>query len=131
MITINPPIKKLFEESIVALATCNKNGKPNCVCVNHCKVVSPNQILITDKAMNKTKINLLENGQVALTFWDQDGSCAYQFKGNAQYIASGPWKKKVDQDPNNKNSEHKAAILVSIAEIWDLTNSKLLLKDNY
>ena len=65
-----------------------------------------------------------------MSFWDEAGKKAYQLKGNAQYITSGDWKKKVDNDPDNAGFAHKAAVLVTVTEIWDLANPKLLQKDN-
>jgi len=129
MITINPELKKIIETSYIALATCDKLMKPNLIIVNGVHVVGPNQILVTDKCMVKTRVNLLVNGQLSLAVWQ--GDQAFQLKGNAQYITSGSWKKIVDAYPENKKQVHKAAVLVNITEIWDLHNCKLLLSDNY
>jgi len=129
MITIPKNIKELIEKSLVAFATCDKLMRPNVIVIGGVTVVSPNQLLLTDNQMDKTKNNLLVNGQVSLAVWQ--GEEAYQLKGNAQYITSGPWKKIVDKNPRNKLFDHKAAVLVTITEIWDLNNVKLILKDNY
>ena len=129
MITINKELKEIIENSLNALATCDKSMKPNIIVVSHVRVVGPNQILLTDNCMVKTKVNLLLNGQISLAVWRDDQ--AFQLKGNAQYITSGPWKKTVDAYPDNKKFAHKAAVLINITEIWDLYNCKLLLSDNY
>jgi predicted pyridoxine 5'-phosphate oxidase superfamily flavin-nucleotide-binding protein len=126
MINIPKDIKDLFEKSIVALGTCDKLMKPNVVAITCRQIVGPNQILITDNFFNKTQKNILENSQVSLSFWDEDGNNAFQFKGNAQYMTSGDWKKKVDKDPNNAGLSHKAAVLVNVTEIWDLKNHELI-----
>lgn len=129
MIIIPENIKHLLEKSIVAFGTTNKNLKPNVNAVACCRVVSQNQVLITDNYFNKTRSNLAENDQVCLSFWDPvDGSDnqGYQLKGTAQVFTSGEWKDMVDQDPNNAGLSHKAAILVTITEIWDLADPKLI-----
>lgn len=130
MISIPPEIKELFEKSIVAFGTCSSDQKPNVVAVACCKVVAPNQVLITDNFFNKTRENLLINPNVSLSFWEPEdnpnGNLGYQFKGVAQYLTSGQWKRQVDKDPDNQGLAHKAAVLVTITEIWDLAQPKLL-----
>ena len=100
--------------------------RPNIITIASCQVVGPNQVLFTDYFFNKTYKNLLENSQVALSFWDQDGKKAYQLKGNAQYMTSGDWKKRVDNDPANAGLVYNAAVLVNVTEIWDLADPKLI-----
>jgi len=68
----------------------------------------------------------LKNKNAALAVWDKKGDNAFQFKGTVRYLTSGKWKKAVDKDPNNKGYAHKAAVLFTVSEIWDLVNPKLL-----
>lgn len=129
MVDITPEIKQRFETSVVALGTVNQNGIPNVVAVACCKVVSNNQVLVTDNFFNKTRVNLNINTHVSLSFWnpvDGDNNWGYQFKGIAQVFTSGQWKDMVDSDPNNTGLAHKAAILVTVNEIWDLATPKLI-----
>ncbi len=131
MLQIPVEVKNLFESSIIAFGTCDKLMRPNIIAVTCRRVVGPNQILITDNFFNKTYKNLLENSQVSLSFWDEDGKYAYQLKGNAQYMASGDWKKKVDTDPVNAGLPHKGAVLINVTEIWDLKNHQLICSQDY
>lgn len=130
MLQIPKEVKELFERSIIAFGTCDKLMRPNIIAVTSRRVVGPNQVLITDNFFNKTYKNLLENSQVSLSFWDEEGKSAYQLKGNAQYMTSGDWKKKVDVDPDNAGLAHKGAVLVNITEIWDLKNHQLVFSQN-
>jgi hypothetical protein len=43
-------------------------------------------------------------------------------------LISGKWKKRVDEDQDNKGLAHKAAVLVTVDEIWDLATPKLIAK---
>jgi len=115
MIRISKKQKELIESNILAFATCDLGGKPNVIAVSFCRVVGKDKILVTDNFMNKTRKNLLENNEVAISVWSNDGSEGYQFKGRANYLTSGKWKRIVDKDPNNKGLAHKAAVLL-IAE---------------
>ena len=100
--------------------------KPNVIAVAFCKVITDNQVLITDNFMKKTRENLESNKNISLSFWDQNN--AYQLKGSAEIFISGEFKEKVDSDPNNNGLAHKAAILITVNEIWDLSNPKLISK---
>lgn len=127
-IIIDKKQKALIEKRPIAFATYGKEGI-NVVALACCKVVSINQILLTDNYMNKTRKNLLENPKVAIAVWSADEKEGYQFKGTAQYITSGEWKEKVDLDPDNEGLAHKAAVLVTVNEIWDLVVPHLIAKE--
>lgn len=129
MVKIDPVIQNLIEKSIIAFATVDKNNSPNVIAIACCKVVSYDQVLISDNYMNKTRINLKFNQRVSLSFWtpeDNNNNQGYQLKGIAKVFTSGKWKKIVDNDPNNSGLAHKAAILVTVTEIWDLADPKLI-----
>lgn len=131
MVIITPEIKELFEKAIIAFSTASKQGIPNTVAVACAKVISDNQVLFTDNFLNKSRQNLLENNQVSLAFWNIEQSLegsGYQFKGSAQVFTSGIYKEMVDKMECNQGLAHKAAILVTITEIWDLAEPKLICK---
>jgi predicted pyridoxine 5'-phosphate oxidase superfamily flavin-nucleotide-binding protein len=113
MIKINNQQKNFVENEVVALATCDLDNKPNVIAVTHCLVVDNDKILVTDNFMNKTRKNLLENKKIALAVWNKNEE-GYQFKGKAEYLIEGKWKDKVDNEPNNKNWAHKAAVLITV-----------------
>ena len=118
--------KQLIENEALAFATCDEDNKPNVITVACCKVIDDNKILVTDNFMNKTRKNLLENQKVALAVWSKDLETGFQFKGIAQYLTTGKWKKMVDEDKDNEGLAHKAAILVTVTEIWDLAKPHLM-----
>ncbi|HUW22343.1 MAG TPA: pyridoxamine 5'-phosphate oxidase family protein [Candidatus Bathyarchaeia archaeon] len=120
--------KNLIEKGATALATSDLDNRPNVIVVACCKVVDRDKILITDNFMNKTRSNLLKNNRVAIAVWSKDWKEGYQFKGKVQYFTSGKWKRIVDEDPDNKELAHKAAVLVKVDEIWDLAEPKLIIK---
>jgi predicted pyridoxine 5'-phosphate oxidase superfamily flavin-nucleotide-binding protein len=132
MLEIPQNIKELFEKSIIAFGTVDKEGCPNVIAVACCRVVSPNQVLITDNFLNKTRRNLSQNPNVSLAFWNIEQSLdgvGYQFKGTAEVKTDGEWKQVVDSMETNQGLAHKAAILVTVTEIWDLATPKLLARE--
>lgn len=119
MINITPKIKKLIEEHPLAFATVDVAGNPNVIAVACVKVVSKNQILITDNYMKQTKENLEKNNNVCLAVWAKDWS-GYKLVGNAEYFTTGKWKRFVEQIPENKGLLAKGAILVTISKLIKL-----------
>ncbi len=58
MIEISEQLKKLIKENALAFATIDENGNPHCIAVGYVKVVSKNQILVTDNFMVETSRNI-------------------------------------------------------------------------
>ena len=126
MIEITENIKTLLESSNVSFATSDQNNIPNCNIIACLKVINGNQILFTDNYFNKTRHNLEINNNVSLSFCSNDGNEAYQIKGTAEIFTNGIYKEMVDNMECNQGLAHKAAILVTITEIWDLADPKLI-----
>jgi len=120
MVNITSDIKKLIENNPIAFATINSLNKPNVIAVVYVKVVSDNQILITDNFMKQTKENLLLNNNVCLAVWDKDWN-GYKIFGIAQYFTDGKWKKYVENMPQNKGLPAKGAIVVDISKLEKLS----------
>ena len=112
---INSKLKKLIEENPVALGTVNKNNTPNVIAVAYVKVVSKNQIVITDNFMRQTRDNLLKNNNVCLAVWNKDWE-GIKLIGKAKYYTTGKWNKYVNDMKENKGFAAKGAVVVTIAK---------------
>ncbi|MDD5251747.1 MAG: pyridoxamine 5'-phosphate oxidase family protein [Patescibacteria group bacterium] len=109
-------IQALIESNPVALATVTAENKPNVIGVAFVKVVSENQVLVTDNYMNQTLKDLAGNNNVCLLVWDKElKGC--KLIGQAEYHADGEWKKFVEQMEDNKGLPAKGAILISVSKI--------------
>jgi predicted pyridoxine 5'-phosphate oxidase superfamily flavin-nucleotide-binding protein len=86
---LTPEIKQMLDENIIYLATSKLDGKPNVVPVGLVHAESDNEILIVDVRFNRTRNNLEENPQVALSFTDIRRSESYQIKGAAKIFKEG------------------------------------------
>lgn len=82
-------IKQMLDENFVYLATSTKEGKPNVVPVGLVRAISDNKVLIVDVLFKKTRKNLEENAQVAISFMDFKRWECYQLKGKAKIFKSG------------------------------------------
>lgn len=116
MVEITPEIKKLIEENPLAFATVDNAGKPNVVGVAYVKVVSQNQIIISDNYMKQTKENIKSRTDVCLAVWDKTWN-GIKIVGTSEYFDIGKWKKFVEDMPENKGLPAKGAILVTVSEL--------------
>lgn len=113
---INNKYKKLIEENPIALGTVDKKNNPNVIAVAYVKVISPNQILVTDNFMEKTKKNIQNNNNVCLAVWGKDWE-GCKIIGKAKYFTTGKWKKYVEQMKENKGLPSKGAILITVSSL--------------
>lgn len=119
MVEISSKIKKLIEENPLAFATVDGSGRPNVIGVAYVKVVSKNQVLITDNYMKQTKENLEKNNNVCLAVWDKEWK-GVKLVGSAEYLTSGKWKAFVEKMPENKGLPTKGTILITVSELIKL-----------
>ena len=106
LVKINEEQKGIIESGLLALATTDHYCGPNVIILNGAKVVSDTQIIVTDIATDKTKINLEEDPRAAIAAWLPDGSLAYQFKGEVEY-----------QESN---------LILNVTQIWNINNGELI-----
>ena len=113
MTKISDEIQKIVEENPLAVATVMPDGRPNAIGVAYVKVVSDNQILITDNFMNQTIKDITQNPNVVLLSWDKNMN-GYKLVGTAEYFGSGEWLERIKQMPKNKGLPAKGAVLVTV-----------------
>jgi len=109
-------IRNFIESNPIAFATVTAESKPNVIGVAFVKVVSGDQILITDNYMNQTIKDIFQNKNVCLTVWDSELT-GYKLIGQAEYFTSGKWKEYIEQIEENRGLPAKGAILVKISKI--------------
>ena len=98
----------------------DENGNPHCIAVAYVKVVSHNQILITDAHIIETIKNIKRNSRVSLIVWNknwEENCFGYILKGSAEHFTEGKWYQKVLEIAENEGLEYKGAILVTIDKI--------------
>ncbi|MFC1728376.1 pyridoxamine 5'-phosphate oxidase family protein [Nanoarchaeota archaeon] len=113
---VDEEVKKLIEENPVAIATVTEGNKPNVIGVAYVKVVSDDQLVITDNYMKKTIDDIQENNNVCLVCWDSDmNGC--KLIGTAEYFTEGKWLDFVKNLEENKEEPAKGAILVTVTRV--------------
>ncbi|KKP32785.1 MAG: hypothetical protein UR22_C0006G0004 [Parcubacteria group bacterium GW2011_GWC2_32_10] len=108
--------KNLIEENPIAFATITEDNKPNVIGTAFAKIVSENEILLTDNYMSQTIIDILQNNNVCLTVWDKNLK-GVKIIGTAEYFTTGKWKNFVENIIENKGLPAKGAILIEVSQI--------------
>jgi len=110
----------MIENNALGLATADKQGNPHNIAVGYVKVISKNQLIISDNYLKETLDNIKYNNSVSLVVWDKDwkkNCIGYELKGKAECFTSGQWIDFIKKIPINKEEPCKGAILITINKI--------------
>ena len=113
-------IKQIIQSNPIAVATIGADNKPNVIAVAFAKVVSKNELVITDNYMNQTRKDILKNGNICLAVWNSKWQ-GYKLAGKAKYFTSGKWKIFIETLKENKGLPAKGAILVKVNKVIKLS----------
>ena len=107
----------------MVLSTSDKNGIPNVVPIGSKMIIDNDTILTIDTYHNKTRENILQNGNVAIAMWKNFEG--YQIKGHAEYYTEGT---TFEEGKNwilkfKPNKIVKGVIKIKVKEIFYLTPS--------
>jgi predicted pyridoxine 5'-phosphate oxidase superfamily flavin-nucleotide-binding protein len=119
-IEINEGMKKIIEENAMGFASVNKNGNPHNIAIGYVKVVSKNELLISDNYFEETSENIKYNPNVSLVVWRQDwkeNCVGYELAGKAEYFTSGKWYEEMKKLPINDGAPCNGAIIVKLNKI--------------
>lgn len=111
--------KDIIEKNPMAFASIDSLNKPNVIGVAYVKVVSSNQILVTDNYMKHTVENIKNNPAICLAVWDTNWK-GCKLIGQAEYFNEGKWKEFIDKMPENKGLPAKGAILITVENVIEL-----------
>jgi predicted pyridoxine 5'-phosphate oxidase superfamily flavin-nucleotide-binding protein len=111
--------KDLIENNPVAFATITSDSNPNIIVVASVKVVSDDEILVSDNYMDRTVKDVLVNDNVCLAVWNSEmRGC--KLMGTARYFDTGNWVKYVKNMKENKGMPAKGALLIKVSKIINL-----------
>ena len=112
-------IREILKTNIGYFATASRDNKPNVVPVGLIEPVTDSEVMIVDVLFNKTRKNLKENSQVALALTDISKLKAYQFKGKAEVITSGPLFERSFQIMKEKSTRRNKMMEERFEKIQD------------
>ena len=111
---------------VFMVATADSDGKPNSVPVNLAKIISQNQIMLVDNLMVKTRENIEQNPNVAVTFWSDKDQYGYELKVKARVETTGKFFGNSVKWIKEKGfpSNPKAIIVVRVEEAYYVGKGK-------
>ena len=90
MVSIPKHVQEFLPGKLGWVATASKSGEPNATPKGTVKVLDDQHVIFADLFSLKTRQNLQENPQVAVTVIDPATAKGYQIKGRAEMLTSGP-----------------------------------------
>lgn len=123
MVEIGTQLKSLIENNALGFATVDEDNTPHCIAVGFVKVVSKNQLLISDNYLVRCVSNIAKNPAVAFVVWNsdwKDNCIGFELRGTAEYFSKGKWLDTIKKIPENKDAPRKGAILVTVTRIKSL-----------
>ncbi len=90
MVEIPKQVQDFLPGKLAWVATASSQGSPNVTPKGSLRLLDPQHVLFADLFSRKTRQNLLENKQIAVTVVDTSSGKGYQLKGTAELLDSGP-----------------------------------------
>lgn len=109
--------KAISKQDVFPVATSNQDRMPNVVYIKYLKVVDDQTVLIADNYLNKTRDNILGNGNVAFAVRDVEKG-SFQIKGTARRLTEGAMFDEVRQWVPDK-MPRLAAVVMQVKEIYN------------
>ncbi|MBR2909425.1 MAG: pyridoxamine 5'-phosphate oxidase family protein [Clostridia bacterium] len=106
----------LIENNPCHIATVSKNNTPNLSVATDIKVLDDTTILISNNEMIHTPDNVMANGNVVLTSFN-DKWAGLRLTGKANYYTSGHYFDVCNEFFNNETATPKGVIIIHIIKV--------------
>ena len=114
--------KEMMEQKrTVGFATSSSGGVPNCAPMLQYWWFGEGVLVVGDMYMKMTKMNILENGIVSFSVWDDESGESYKFVGRARYETEGPAYEMANENLHKKKPDKnfKGVVVVDITAVYD------------
>ncbi|AOY57234.1 pyridoxamine 5'-phosphate oxidase family protein [Desulfococcus multivorans] len=119
---ISKEVQEFVKGKLGWVATVNPDGMPNVTPKGTVQVLDEHTIIFADLFSVKTRDNLRNNPNIAVTVVDLNKFTGYQFKGKAELIDTGPLYDKVKEDLKKAPTplpEPRYVAKITVEEIYD------------
>ena len=112
----------LNEGRIIAFATCDKKGWPNVVPILQHWWLDEDVMVIGDLLLKASRDNVLNNGRVCISVWDEDTGKGYKLKGKARYEINGPeYNYAKNEIKKTKPNGPKGVVIINFTGVYDIS----------
>src|ERR1700690_862193 len=122
MVSIPKHVQDFFPGKMGWVATATKEGLPNVTPKGSVKVLDDQHLIFADLFSLKTRQNLEQNPQIAVTVIDLATHKGYQIKGTAELISAGPLYEEMAAGVKQLSAAlptPKYVVKISVESIYD------------
>lgn len=122
MVNIPKHVREFMPGKMGWVATATRAGVPNVTPKGTLKVLDDQHVIFADLFSLKTRRNLEENPQVAVTVIDPATAKGYQLKGAAELLSTGPLYEQMAAQLKQSNASlpaPKYVVKISVEAIFD------------
>ncbi len=122
MASIPKHVQEFFPGKMGWVATATREGVPNVTPKGTVKVLDDQHVVFADLFSLKTRRNLEQNPQVAVTVVDPTTHKGYQIKGTAELISSGPLYERMAAELKAASATlpaPKYVVKISVESVYD------------
>jgi len=112
----------LGKGKIIAFATTDKVGIPNVVPILQHWWLGDDVMVIVDLLLKASPGNVLDNGRVCISAWDQESGEGYKLKGKAHYeIAGSEYVFVKSEILKTEPDAPKGVVIIRFTEVYDIS----------
>lgn len=122
MVNIPRYVQEFFPGKMGWVATATRQGVPNVTPKGTVRVLDDQHVVFADLFSLKTRQNLEQNSQVAVTVIDPSTHKGYQIKGTAELISSGPLYEQMVAELKRASTAlpaPKYVVKISVESVYD------------
>ena len=122
MVTIPKHVQEFFPGKMGWVATATREGVPNVTPKGTVRVLDDQHVVFADLFSLKTRQNLDQNPNVAVTVIDPSTHRGYQIKGKAELLSSGPLYEKMAAELKQASAALPApryVVKISVESVYD------------
>ena len=122
MVSIPKDVQEFFPGKMGWVATATREGVPNVTPKGSVRVLDDQHVIFADLFSLKTRQNLDQNPNVAVTVIDPATHKGYQIKGTAELVSSGPLFEKTAAELKQASATLPAlkyVVKISVESIYD------------
>ena len=114
------------QNKTIALATCSRDGTPNCVPMLQYWWFDEDVLVVGDLFMKATSKNVKETGLVSFCVWDDQSGESYKFVGKARYAAEGEEYSLANENLHRKapDKNFRGVVVIEITRVYDASRGE-------
>lgn len=124
-VSIPENVQEFLKGKLGWISTASSTGVPNAVPKGSVRVLDDSHLMFADLFSLKTRANLKENPNVAVTVIDMETYAGYQIKGTADLVDSGPIFERMKEELKKAPRPLPPPVYVVVIAVTDIFDQSL------